>query len=1483
MRFRFQFIFICLSIFYGFNAFSQGSIAFKVTRLKPGDSCTVFVNKNAEEFDYKKIGSNKDSLATHTFSGLSNGKWSVKIDATGYYYPTSKVVELNNNSILVEISLTPITLANSVNYVYEWKDDSSYLGHAQQSYINDPVSIVVIDDTIRIADNTASVNLFNKYGITLSDKISAWTAEDAFRLYQSIENVPLFQTFGEGNKVKVTSLWKITNDEVIDDISITTSGDIKLVTVSRKAFVYANPSVVLVDGVRGKYFSKRLHHAVVAFATNYGLDKDAIGRLAKERYGFSFLVPGPELSTLMKEDASNFQEFSAFEKLTIISMIEELPDGMRIQPNLKYLVRRIAGQVNPKKPEAAAIAWIGMNTIEFMNSAFQGNSYFDIQRLVLHEKGHFLWAGLFDDKLKEDWTLLGGWFLDPTSPSGWSTSNTTEFVSAYAHLKDPNEDMAESIAFYVLNPDKLRSRSLKKFEFIRDRIMNGTRYVAMIRKDLTFTVYNLFPDYNYPGKIKRVNVKAEGLPNEDKKVTLEIELNIIDSTKDGATSAYARFASSAGTIFDIGLSPVNAIGSILRGTVTISKFVKSGYWTVNQISVYDPAGNMRLENNSTYGLKLFTDNPKEDLLPPVYKDPSLKLSKGTSKFSSMGPFEDPTGMSVQYVEAKFDIIEKNALTYVGANFAIPKVDEKGVKTELQLGVLNPKGIDTTKYDYYRIDTKDSTIKYVKYRYPVPDYFPKGYYELTMLALVDEGENWKRSFFMKDTSKFTIGRFDSLKVSKHLRDSIYIETPYPDYIPPVLDVNAITIRATPTRPEAPDGETLFEMEFFAKDSSAYSGKEAGLKHGSYILRDPQGKQFSYSMQGDFNKVKGNFYYLITDPSGNPGIWRKYKVSTLLPRGSAPGLWGVESIDLYDRANNVKHYNFVELVRFDIEKENEGKAVNPKVEILNKKVNARNVDSINMAISCASCKDKIFRARIYSDMGGNSIVYEGTMASDSITIKNIKLTGVNDGVLYATVFVMDTTRKLLGIGKSSYTKDVIAPRSSILKTNLSNFGKSNIDSFILDMRVLELKGEYNVVLKQSTVTPSGAKNGSEEFSQTAFGVNKTSGVGDSVVIKGNMTDTIMLLKNLPIKDFSDGLIEVNAIFIDSVGNESKVTKTLIFKDTKDPVVSISRSLANGLSTTLSVSVNEFVSNTFSSSHLNISNGTVRSIEKVDSRNFKLVIDRSCSDTLGVELKEGALLDTVGNKNAFISFRLVDTIIPAKPIVAAVNYCLGSSAVPLTATPATGAVINWYGTVATGGTATNIAPIPVTSVVGSTDYFLSQTNTSTKCEGQRTKLTVNVYAIPVKAEITKDPNANLVSNSTSGNQWYKDGQVITGATSPSYKPNENGYYSVKVTQNGCTSLFSEAYYYLTTALVDLGSGNFIKFFPNPVKDHITIAYSLSEISEPSLLLMNIQGQIILSVPKIKHGQQIWLSNLPKGNYTIKIQARNGKNLYLSKLVKL
>ena len=47
-------------------------------------------------------------------------------------------------------------------------------------------------------------------------------------------------------------------------------------------------------------------------------------------------------------------------------------------------------------------------------------------------------------------------------------------------------------------------------------------------KILTFEVLNLYPDYDYPGKIKRLQVDISGAPEEDKELVLTVELQTLE-------------------------------------------------------------------------------------------------------------------------------------------------------------------------------------------------------------------------------------------------------------------------------------------------------------------------------------------------------------------------------------------------------------------------------------------------------------------------------------------------------------------------------------------------------------------------------------------------------------------------------------------------------------------------------------------------------------------------------------------------------------------------------------------------------------------------------------------------------------------------------------------------------------------------------------------------------------------------------------------
>jgi gliding motility-associated-like protein len=89
-----------------------------------------------------------------------------------------------------------------------------------------------------------------------------------------------------------------------------------------------------------------------------------------------------------------------------------------------------------------------------------------------------------------------------------------------------------------------------------------------------------------------------------------------------------------------------------------------------------------------------------------------------------------------------------------------------------------------------------------------------------------------------------------------------------------------------------------------------------------------------------------------------------------------------------------------------------------------------------------------------------------------------------------------------------------------------------------------------------------------------------------------------------------------------------------------------------------------------------------------------------------------------------------LPIAPSGSQVTYCIDAIATPLFAETlaVTGFEVlslNWYGTNATGGIASSFAPTPSTAVVGLTNYYVSQTNTVTGCEGPRYVIPVTVVA--------------------------------------------------------------------------------------------------------------------------------------------------------------
>ena len=811
-----------------------------------------------------------DSGGCFAFHGVPDGRFAVKINADGHASTPARALTFPFEDVYdgrpYEVRQLPTD-----PFTYHWEEDQTTAGAEYSSHVVQRRTVEFQGNTLEVADAAAAEHLKQKYGILLAG--DGWSQEHAFRLLETMQDLPQ-RVQDIGNDIVLpASAWRITDDFIDDDIVVATAEDgTRAVTISSAAFVNATPRVATVDGKRGVWFSKRLHRAAVRFVTRDGRDEDAYERILQERYGLTAYIDDYPALTYPTggESDERFQPFEPNEIVVLINMLEEMPAGMHKLDGMRFLVRRLNGLQHPLYPTAPAVAWPDAEYVEFMESAFKAQSEDYMHRLVLHEKAHFLWAHLFDDELKADWIELGGWYEDPDTESGWSTTKTAEFVSAYAHLKNPNEDMAETISFFVVNPDRLRARSMAKYEFVRDRIMQGDIYVALIREDLTFEVYNLFPDYVYPGKIRRVDITVAGGPGEDKHFTLDLQMHASDRL-ESVRYADTRIYSDVGTYFDQRLYPVDEHGTYLpsdepgirlRGEYTLSKHFKAGYWVPNQIKVKDPAGNERYQRTSDFGWRMFVDNPLEDYTPPEYLAGTLT--------ASVSVWEEDR--SVQVIHLDWLLAEDVGMKPENGCFAAINDVREGTYSLQEYGHAGAAG-DACNVDFL-----------------MPNYMPTSTYFVNRVRMEDVARN-------RTTVEFTGDGADEAPVSLDL------ETTNPDTEPPEIDVNRIDVSAEPTNPSAPDGETEVTVRFWHRDDIS------GLAVSALLLRDPQGGTHHHWIYPD---DRAELY-----PSGDPTQWQEMERVVILPPGSIPGTWGLAEITARDRAGNHQPFNFVEIVHFDVE--------------------------------------------------------------------------------------------------------------------------------------------------------------------------------------------------------------------------------------------------------------------------------------------------------------------------------------------------------------------------------------------------------------------------------------------------------------------------------------------------------------------------------------------------------------------------------------
>ncbi len=157
-----------------------------------------------------------------------------------------------------------------------------------------------------------------------------------------------------------------------------------------------------------------------------------------------------------------------------------------------------------------------------------------------------------------------------------------------------------------------------------------------------------------------------------------------------------------------------------------------------------------------------------------------------------------------------------------------------------------------------------------------------------------------------------------------------------------------------------------------------------------------------------------------------------------------------------------------------------------------------------------------------------------------------------------------------------------------------------------------------------------------------------------------------------------------------------------------------------------------------------------------------------------------------------------------------------------------------------------------------------------------TLYVFQTPITPSIISTAGYLTALGTASSYQWYYSGSLIPGATTQTYIPIQNGWYSVWAGNDNC---FSESDYYefYIDAIQQISAlKNKISIRPNPVRDELNLKFENEIKNETDYEIHNSLGQLIIkSKFKIENKEtKIITQTLPSGFYFLSFLIDNKTN---------
>jgi hypothetical protein len=202
-------------------------------------------------------------------------------------------------------------------------------------------------------------------------------------------------------------------------------------------------------------------------------------------------------------------------------------------------------------------------------------------------------------------------------------------------------------------------------------------------------------------------------------------------------------------------------------------------------------------------------------------------------------------------------------------------------------------------------------------------------------------------------------------------------------------------------------------------------------------------------------------------------------------------------------------------------------------------------------------------------------------------------------------------------------------------------------------------------------------------------------------------------------------------------------------------------------------------------------------------------------------------------------------------------------------------WYkdGIVISGATADSV-------IVNSSGAYTDTVTMQGELIPADTSVVITVIPKPAKPFISMRINNQLISSSSTGNQWFNKTGVINGATDSIYMPiSSDGNYQVQVTLNGCISPLSDPYHYTATDSSDL-----VRIYPNPVTDWLHIVFNFPNINTVTVVLYNLHGEKLSEKKNVYSGSTLSMTAYTPGIYILRlINESSNEVLSSKKIIKL